>query len=326
MTLAKTLAATLMLALLSAHPPAWSATGNVVVTPLGSHDGEFCALDRALIFEDPDGTRVLYDPGRTVRGADDPRLGRIDVVLLSHVHGDHLGDVHSAGPDAGTCAKPEFAIKDTPGSNTLNIVIAKKAKFPVGGELNAYFAPRVRAAGGDPSQVSVLRFGASTKVGGVQISSVPASHPNGLDPAFVDGDLAQSLKSNGLTAYVGPAGGFVVKFTNGLVVYLSGDTGIMADQGAVIHDIYQANLAVLNIGGAFTVGPAEAAHVINDLVKPKSVIASHANEAATVDGKLVPDSKTAAFAKASKVPVIVPLSGKPISFGGDGRCVSGCGS
>ena len=39
---------------------------NVKVTPLGGQDGEFCPLDRALIFEDPNGTRVLYDPGRTV--------------------------------------------------------------------------------------------------------------------------------------------------------------------------------------------------------------------------------------------------------------------
>jgi hypothetical protein len=34
---------------------------NVKITPLGSHDGEFCLLDRAMIFEDPDGTRLLYD-------------------------------------------------------------------------------------------------------------------------------------------------------------------------------------------------------------------------------------------------------------------------
>ena len=39
---------------------------NVKVTPLGSIDGEFCPQDRALVFEDPNGTRVLYDPGRTV--------------------------------------------------------------------------------------------------------------------------------------------------------------------------------------------------------------------------------------------------------------------
>jgi hypothetical protein len=62
---------------------------NVKVTPLGSHDGEFCPQDRALVFEDPNGTRVLYDPGRTVAGANDPRLGKIDIVLVTHMHGDH---------------------------------------------------------------------------------------------------------------------------------------------------------------------------------------------------------------------------------------------
>jgi hypothetical protein len=49
-----------------AAAPAWAQT--VKVTPLGSHEGEFCASDRALVFEDPDGTRILYDAGRTVRG------------------------------------------------------------------------------------------------------------------------------------------------------------------------------------------------------------------------------------------------------------------
>ena len=65
--------------------------GVVKITPLGSHDGEFCPLDRALVLDDPDGTRILYDAGRTVRGLDDPRLGKIDAVLLTHVHDDHLG-------------------------------------------------------------------------------------------------------------------------------------------------------------------------------------------------------------------------------------------
>src|SRR6266511_3051967 len=79
--------------------PALSA--NVKMTPLGSHDGEFCLLDRAMVFEDSDGTRILYDAGRTVRGPDDPRLGKIDGVLLSHVHWDHLGDLHSAEANSG---------------------------------------------------------------------------------------------------------------------------------------------------------------------------------------------------------------------------------
>ena len=60
---------------------------NVKITPLGSHDGEFCKFDRAMILEDPDGTRILYDAGRTVAGTKDSRLGKVDVVLVSHMHG-----------------------------------------------------------------------------------------------------------------------------------------------------------------------------------------------------------------------------------------------
>ncbi|MEI7537452.1 MAG: MBL fold metallo-hydrolase, partial [Comamonadaceae bacterium] len=68
---------------------------NVKVTPLGGQDGEFCPQDRAMIFEDPNGTRILYDAGRTVAGPNDPRLGKIDIILVSHMHGDHLGNAHN---------------------------------------------------------------------------------------------------------------------------------------------------------------------------------------------------------------------------------------
>ena len=61
------------------------------ITPLGSHAGEFCQNDRALLFEDPTGVRILYDAGSTVAGATDARLGDVHVILLSHAHGDHIG-------------------------------------------------------------------------------------------------------------------------------------------------------------------------------------------------------------------------------------------
>src|SRR5258706_12392774 len=87
--------------------PAVGQSGGVVkITGLGSHDGEFCPLDRAIVFEDPDGTRILYDAGRKVHGPNDPRLGKIDAVLLTHVHGTHYGDQIQPSPNAGTTPRP----------------------------------------------------------------------------------------------------------------------------------------------------------------------------------------------------------------------------
>lgn len=300
------------------------ATGNVKIIPLGSHDGEFCRYDRAMLFEDPDGTRILYDAGRTVRGADDPRLAKVDVVLLSHVHGDHLGDKHADAANAGSCAEPTFKVNATPNSNSVNIVVAKKANFIVGGEMGSFFAKKVAAAGGDAKQVLLLRFGAERKVNGVSIASVPAVHSNGLHPDFLDKEHAAALAANGLTAYVGPPGGYVLKFSNGLVVYLSGDTGITAEQELVVKNFYKANLVVMNIGGTFSTGPVEAAHVINELVQPRAVIASHANEQATDKGKLLANTRTAVFKQSVKVPVYLPLSGKTMEFNGKAKCVAGC--
>lgn len=305
-----------------AAPPATAQT--VKITPLGSHDGEFCRNDRAMVFEDPDGTRILYDAGRTVRGPDDPRLGEIDVVLLSHVHDDHLGDAHASGANAGDCANPDRSVDDTPNSNSVNIVVGKKAKFFVGAEMASFFMRKVAAAGGEETQVQLIRFGGLRKEGGVSVASVPAVHSNGLSPDFLEGDHAKALADNGLTAYLGPPGGYVLQFSNGLVVYLSGDTGQTAEQESVVRDYYEANLVVMNIGGIFSTGPVEAAHVVNEMVKPEAVIASHANEAATENGQLKAGSKTEAFTKAVKVPVYLPLSGRTMEFDGDAECVSGC--
>ncbi len=308
--------------MIAAAQPSLSQT--VKVTPLGSHDGEFCALDRAMIFEDPDGTRILYDAGRTVRGPEDPRLGTINAVLLTHVHGDHLGDVIQASPNAGECAKPDFSIKVTPMSNTVSIVVAKKAQLLTGSEMASFFAKKIAAAGGQASQSVLVRFGASRNVGGVTIATVPAVHSNGLADAFLEGDLSKQVADNGLTISLGPPTGYVLKFSNGLVAYLSGDTGITSEQKLVVHDYYKAKLAVINIGDVFTTGPREAAWVMNDMVQPTSAICSHANEAATKDGKVLPNTRTATFIKAMKAPVYVPLSGKTLEFNGAGQCVKGC--
>jgi L-ascorbate metabolism protein UlaG (beta-lactamase superfamily) len=265
---------------------AMAAEGDVKVTALGSHDGEFCALDRAMVFEDPNGTRILYDAGRTVAGPDDPRLGNIDVILVSHMHGDHVGDRRIKETNAGTCGEPDFPMVTLPQSNTVDIAVKKQAKIVTGSEMPAFFAAKLEAAGGDPANSMLVRFGGEQEVGGVAITTVSAVHSNGVSPSFL--------------------------------------TGITAEQKWLVNNHYGAELVVMNIGDTFTTGPKEAAYVINKLIEPKAVIASHANEPATSGGKLEQDSRTARFKELVNVPMHVPLNGRTIAFNGDGGCTAGC--
>jgi L-ascorbate metabolism protein UlaG (beta-lactamase superfamily) len=301
-----------------------AAAQTVKVTPLGGIDGEFCPQDRALVFEDPNGTRILYDPGRTVAGATDPRLGKIDIILVSHMHGDHLGNAHNKAPNSGSCEAPDMSVSALPNSVAVNIALAKNSKIVTGSEMPPFFAAKLKANGGNPANAMLARFGGSVTVNGIRIATVTAMHSNGLDPDYIGGDLGKAMKDAGIAGDVGLATGYVLRFSTGLVAYLSGDTGVTADQERVVRDLYQAKLAVMNIGDGFTTGPTEAAYVINDLVKPASVIASHANEAGTQGGVVRPGSKTEAFMKLAKVPVHVPLSGKTMSFDGAGKCTAGC--
>lgn len=312
------------IALVALYPLTVHAEGLVKVTPLGGQEGEFCRFDRAMIFEDPNGTRILYDAGRTVAGAEDPRLGKIDVVLVSHMHGDHLGDRHNPAPNAGSCDKPDISASALPNSNSVNIAVKTGAKIVTGSEMPSFFAAKLKLAGGDEKNSILVRFGGMQTIGGVGITTVPAAHSNGVSGDFVGSRLGELLKETGITAYAGPPTGYVVKFSNGLTVYLSGDTGITGEQKEVVGEYYKPQLAVMNIGDTFTTGPREAAYVVNELVEPKAVIASHANEVATQNGKVLAGTKTEHFMKASKVPVYVPLSGKTMSFDGKGKCAAGC--
>ena len=308
----------------AATAAASALAANVKITPIGLMDGEFCKFDRALVFEDPNGTRILYDAGRTVAGPDDPRLGKIDVLLVSHMHGDHVGDKHQPKPNAGTCAKPDLSAGALPNTNTVNIALAKKATIVTGSEMRRFFGTKLKALDGDFKKSQLARFGSSRAFGGVKITTVPAVHSNGVNPAMIGGELGKLLKAAGLAGYAGPPTGYVLTFTNGLVAYLSGDTGITAEQDSVVRGHYKAKLAVMNIGDVFTTGPTEAAFVINELVKPASVIVSHANQTSTKGGKLIAGTKTDKFIKATKVPVHIPLSGNTMEFDSSGKCVNGC--
>ena len=158
---------------------------------------------------------------------------------------------------------------------------------------------------------------------GVEFTIVHSAHVNDVAPSLLSKAQQDLLKTDGAQLGYGPPVGFVVKFTNGLVAYLSSDTAVFGDMKTVIHDFHKANLAVINLGpnpGMFQSG----AYAINDLLKPASVIFTHVNEAATEGGKLRANTQTAALMKQVEAPAYLAISERTMEFDGKGKCVSGC--
>ena len=53
------------------------------------------------------------------------------------------------------------------------------------------------------------------------IATVSAMHSNGVDPEYFGGELGRAMKEAGLAGDVGLATGYVLRFSNGLVAWLS---------------------------------------------------------------------------------------------------------
>jgi len=319
---------------------------NVKITALGSHSGELCSTDRATIFEDPTGVRILYDPGRSVTGADDPRLGDVHVVLLSHAHGDHMGDRKMKAQDAGTCASPE-TVSAAPNSTTAEIAAAKNAAIMMILPMAAFIGRKVENIRGKPT-IACAQTGpdivvplaascnAAAHLGGartfkttgapraVEVTIVTAAHDSTVSRELLSDPERKNLDADSVSLTLGPSSGYVVHFTNGLKIYLSGDTGLHAEMKTIVNEFHKVNLAMFNLGPT-AVTSFSAAYAINEFVKPAAVIATHVNEAATAGGKVRPTSRTAAFTNLVKGrPVYPALSGKTMEFDGDAKCVAGC--
>jgi len=130
--------------------------------------------------------------------------------------------------------------------------------------------------------------------------------------------------ADGTGLALGPPTGYVIKFTNGLIAYLSGDTGIHTEMKTVVNEYHRANLAVFNLGLSAGTN-ASVAQGLNELVRPASVIFTHPNEAVTEGGKLRPASRAAALVKMLKgMTPHFAISGRTMEFDGKGKCVAGC--
>lgn len=319
---------------------------NVKITPLGTHPGEMCARDRAMIFEDPTGVRILYDAGQSVLGADDPRLGTVHVVLLSHAHTDHIGDQKLAALNAGTCASPEL-VSALPNSTTAEIAAAKNASLIMIRNMAFFLGRKIENIRGKPTGncaepggtiaavqaapcLAPVELGGSKIVkaagasAGVEIVTVYAAHDSTLTRDLLTDAQKKSLEADNISVSLGAPSGYILKFTNGLRVYLSGDTGLHSEMRTVVREFYKANLAVLNMGQN-AILPDAAAYAMNELVRPAAVIVSHPNEGATAGGVARAGTRTRAFMDQVKGrPVYLSLSGRTMEFDGSAVCAAGC--
>ncbi len=105
-----------------------------------------------------------------------------------------------------------------------------------------------------------MNLGGTVQLDDVAATMVEAKHSSG----------AQDSEG---THYVGVAAGYVLTIENGPVLYHSGDTAVFGDM-ALIRDIYHPDVAMLPIGGYYTMGPKEAAYAVR-LLGAKTILPLH---------------------------------------------------
>jgi L-ascorbate metabolism protein UlaG (beta-lactamase superfamily) len=101
--------------------------------------------------------------------------------------------------------------------------------------------------------------------GTVQLDDVAAT--------MVEAKHSSAAQDEHGTHDVGVAAGWVLNVADGPVLYHSGDTNVFGDMN-LIRELYQPKVAMLPIGGHFTMGPKEAALAVRFLT-PHTVLPIH---------------------------------------------------
>ena len=168
-------------------------------------------------------------------------LGKIDLILVTHAHGDHLGD-------APELAKKHNAPIWAP-AGLANSLVAL-------GVVPANLAPRMNKSG------TIMPLGP-----GIKITMVRAEHSSEL--------LHKNAATGKDEVHVGgePVG-FVIELENGFKVYHMGDTGLFGDM-KLIGDYYKPDLILVPIGGHFVMDPKDAAFATREWLRPRFAIPVH---------------------------------------------------
>jgi len=98
------------------------------------------------------------------------------------------------------------------------------------------------------------------KIADLTVTAVEAVHSSG----YQDGDTI---------LYGGAPLGFIVQQDAAPTIYDAGDTGVFSDM-ALIAELYHPQIALLPIGGVYTMKPSEAAYAVR-AIQPRVVIPMH---------------------------------------------------
>jgi len=185
-------------------------------------DTSFTWLGHAAVeMRTPGGKLVLFDPwlGNPKSPRPATALEGCDLLLVTHGHGDHMGDA-------------------------VAIAARFRPAWPCIHEMSLWLARRLP---GGADQVTGMNRGGTLEAAGLHVSMTPAVHSAGDWNADA-----------GTTLYLGEPAGFVVELENGLRVYHAGDTDVFGDM-ALIRERFRPDVALLPIGGHYTMDPTGAA-------------------------------------------------------------------